>query len=145
MLWEQGQNKDLFNIGTDSSKKKDKGKHFQLYNKFTALEKLMRKVFYEIKNRGFLPLPPLMKPNPKRRESNEYFKYHKSKGHDTVNRWQLKNAVNNALQRAWLKEYIDHDGCKIDDLLIRGRKMMMMMNTKTSPLVMTNVVNIPEE
>ena len=64
---------------------------------------------------GILPPPPQMKPNPKRKTSNEYCKYHKAKGHDTSECWQLKSTIEDAIRRGYLKQYIDHySSCKTE-------------------------------
>jgi len=62
-----------------------KRKYFLVFNEYTALRKPPHEILMEIKDSGLLPTPPQMRPNPWRKESNEYCKYHKAKGHDTSN------------------------------------------------------------
>ena len=47
----------------------------------------------------------------KRDDSKDYCKFHKAKGHDTKDCFQLKNAIEDAIRRGYLKDFIDLDRC----------------------------------
>ena len=90
-------------------------KHFPLYHEFTQLRKPLHEVYLAVEGSGILPPLPQMKPNPNRKTSNEYCKYHKAKGHDTSECWQLKSAIEDAIRQGYLKEYIDrYSSCKVE-------------------------------
>ena len=38
--------------------------------------------------------------------------YHQPKGHPTKDCWQLKNAIEDAIRRGWLKNFVDKNGSK---------------------------------
>ena len=46
--------------------------------------------------------------------SEEYCDYHQSTGHTTKECWQLKNTIEDAIRRGWLKNFVDKSGCKED-------------------------------
>ena len=52
---------------------------------------------------GILPPTLQMRPNKQRKNSDEYCRYKKAKGHDTANCWQLKNAIEDIIHHGWIK------------------------------------------
>ena len=39
----------------------------------------------------------------------DYCKFHKARGHDTKDCYQLKNVIENAVRRGYLKDFVDLD------------------------------------
>ena len=85
-----------------------------MYKDFTTLTKPVQKVFYliERKNKNILPRPRPMKMSGRKFNSEEYCDYHQCKGHPTKDCWQLKNAIEDAIPKGWLKNFVDKNGCK---------------------------------
>ena len=85
-----------------------------MYKDFTTLTKPVHEVFYSIERKNTNILPPLrpMKMSGRKFNSDEYCDYHQSKGHSTKDCWQLRNTIEDAIRREWLKNFVDKGGCK---------------------------------
>ena len=68
-------------------------------------------MFLEVQHKGVILPPPDMRPSVKRKASQDYCKFHKAKGHDTKDCYQLRNAIEDAVRREYLKDFIDLDRC----------------------------------
>ena len=79
-----------------------------MYKDFTALTKPVQEIFNIAERRGILPPPvPMRNGGGRRFNKEEFCDYHKQAGHSTDKCYQLKNAIEDAIRRGWLKEFVD--------------------------------------
>ena len=109
------------NLGQAKGKEKKKI-HYPLYNRYTPLRKPADEVFLEVQHKGVIPPPPDMRASVKRKASLDYCKFHKARGHDTKDCFQLKNAIEDAVRRGYLKDFIDLDRCNPERPTQRRRR-----------------------
>ena len=85
-----------------------------MYKDFIALKKPIHEIFSVTKRKGILPPPVAMKNGGGRKfDNNEFYDYHKQRGHSTQKCYQLKNAIEDVIRHGWLKEFVDkHSSCK---------------------------------
>ncbi|MHC6132814.1 retropepsin-like aspartic protease, partial [Serratia marcescens] len=72
---------------------------------YTALTAPREVILNEIKDKEYLRWPRPMGPKARRNES-KYCKYHRDRGHDTEDCWDLKREIENLIQRGRLSDYV---------------------------------------
>ena len=85
-----------------------------MYDSYKPLKKPANEVFLEVQHKGIILPSPEMRPSFKRNDSKDYCEFHKAKGHDTKDCFQLKNVVEDSIRRGYLKDFIDLDGYNLE-------------------------------
>ena len=91
-----------------------------MYKDFTTLTK---PVFSIDEKKGILPPLVVMRIGGGRKFNNdEFYEYHKQRGYSTQKCYQLRNAIEDAIRRGWLKEFIYRNAsCKEGKPLRKGK------------------------
>ena len=101
----------------DAQKKKRRPKNSQVpssalkpftsrFNSYTSLNTSREQIIMEVEGRNLLRNPSPMKAPVERRNMTKYCKFHKDKGHDTAECFQLWDQIEVLIQEGYLQEYI---------------------------------------
>ena len=110
--------RDRLGPGVQASSSRGRGQKSRAYYHFgdyTPLKKPQAEILMEIRGRGntnVLPAPPRMRNNLRRIESGKYCNFHRDYGHDTNYCNQLRDAIEDAIRKGYLKYYVAENNNK---------------------------------
>ncbi|KAL2224630.1 UNVERIFIED_CONTAM: hypothetical protein Sindi_2930100 [Sesamum indicum] len=87
-----------------------RGPYQPRYHRYTPLTTTRERVMAMVEKEGLLQWPSKMRDTPLKKNSNKYCRFHKDKGHNTENCYQLKDEIERLIRQGYFKHLIDRSG-----------------------------------
>ena len=80
------------------------------FTNFTPLNAPIDQVLMQIKDKGALTFPGKLKRNPNKRSRDKYCHFHRDRGHDTFECYDLKQQIEALIRQGKLQRFVDKEG-----------------------------------
>ncbi|KAL2237387.1 UNVERIFIED_CONTAM: hypothetical protein Sindi_0930400 [Sesamum indicum] len=84
-----------------------KGPYVPRYHRYTLLTTTREKMMMMVEKEGLLQWPGKMRDTQTKRNSNKYCRFHKDKGHNTKDCYQLRDEIERLVRQGYFKHLID--------------------------------------
>ncbi|XP_011093333.1 uncharacterized protein LOC105173330 [Sesamum indicum] len=84
-----------------------RGPYVPRYHKYTPLTTTSEKVMTMVEKEGLLQWPGKMRDTPAKKNSHKYCRFHKDKGHNTEDCYQLRDEIERLVRQGYFKHLID--------------------------------------
>ncbi|KAL2232085.1 UNVERIFIED_CONTAM: Retrovirus-related Pol polyprotein from transposon [Sesamum indicum] len=101
-----------------------KGPYVPRYHRYTPLMTTREKVMMMVENEGLLQQPEKMRDTRTKRNSNKYCRFHKDRGHNTEDCYQLKDEIERLIRQGYFKHLIDRRAEQRDRSRSRSRERL---------------------
>ncbi|KAL0403667.1 UNVERIFIED_CONTAM: hypothetical protein Sradi_2007500 [Sesamum radiatum] len=85
------------------------------FHKYTPLTTTRTKALMMVEKTNLLQWPPHTRFTPAKRFSSKYCRFHREKGHDTEDCYQLKDEIERLVRQGYFREYILEQGDRVGD------------------------------
>ena len=79
------------------------------FTSFTPLTALIDQVLMQIKDEGALTFPGKLKGDPNKKSRDKYCHFHHDHGHDTADRYDLKQQIENLIKQGKLQRFVNKE------------------------------------
>ena len=80
------------------------------FTNFTPLNSPIDQVLMQIKDKGALTFPGKLKRNPNKRSRDKYCHFHRNRGHDTFECYDLKQQIEALIRQGKLQRFVNKEG-----------------------------------
>ncbi|KAL2237225.1 UNVERIFIED_CONTAM: hypothetical protein Sindi_0914200 [Sesamum indicum] len=87
--------------------REQRGPYQPRYHRYTPFTTSREKVMTMVEKEGLLQWPGKMRDTPAKKNSNMYCRFHKDKGHNTEDCYQLKDEIKRLVRQGYFKHLID--------------------------------------
>ncbi|KAL2251291.1 UNVERIFIED_CONTAM: hypothetical protein Sindi_2251400 [Sesamum indicum] len=85
-----------------------RGPYLPKYHRYTPLNTTGERVMMLVEKEGLLQRPGKMRDTPAKKNSNKYCRFHKHKGHDTEDCYQLKDEIERLIRQGYFRHLIEN-------------------------------------
>ncbi|KAL0392884.1 UNVERIFIED_CONTAM: hypothetical protein Sradi_2511200 [Sesamum radiatum] len=92
------------------------------FHKYTPLATIRTKALMMVERSNMLQWPRLTRFTPTKKYSNKYYKFHRERGHDTEDCYQLKDEIERLVRQGYFKEYVLKQEARQKDYSVGDRR-----------------------